>query len=73
MAADASEVRPKLETARKDLLHLGLRNPLTNFRPLKARRIEVVDELPVDVFRLLVVRGEKMFFLPAPDNRRFLG
>ena len=55
----------KLESARKELLDLGLRNPLLNYRLLKARGIEIVDELPGDVYRILVEQGRKMSFLPA--------
>jgi len=41
-------VNPKLtvalEVARRDLLDLGLRNTLLNYRPLRAKGVEVVDE-----------------------------
>lgn len=55
----------KLEAARRELLDLSLRNPLLNYRPLKSRGLEVVQELPSQVFRLLVREGKAMSFLPA--------
>ncbi|MGV3505262.1 MAG: DUF3320 domain-containing protein [Adhaeribacter sp.] len=55
----------KLEAARRELLDLSLRNPLLNYRPLKSRGLEVVQELPTQVFRLLVREGKAMSFLPA--------
>ena len=40
-------VATRLEAARKELLDLGLRNPLLNYRLLRSRGLEVVDELQV--------------------------
>jgi hypothetical protein len=54
-----------LETARRDLLDLGLRNPLLNYRTLRARGADVVREDPVEVFRILVREEKRMTFLPA--------
>ena len=62
-------IRSELETARRDLLNLGLRNnPLLNYRLLRARRLEVVDELPAQVYRILVDEGTGMSFLPASET-----
>jgi very-short-patch-repair endonuclease len=58
----------KLEAARKELLDLGLRNPLLNYRPLRSRGLEVVDELPSEIFRLLVREGKSMTFLPSKED-----
>ncbi len=35
-----------IEAGREELLDLGLRNPLLNHRPSRARGIEISDELP---------------------------
>jgi uncharacterized protein DUF4011 len=43
-----------LEIARRDLLDLGLRNNLLNYRSLRAKGVEVIDEMPAEIFRLLV-------------------
>ena len=61
-------VATRLETARRELLDLGLRNPLLNYRLLRSRGLEVVDELPAEVFRTLVQDGRTMSFLPALED-----
>ena len=43
---------PKLEASRKELLDLELRNPLLNYRTLKTRGEEIMDELSSEVIRL---------------------
>ena len=61
-------VATRLEAARRELLDLGLRNPLLNYRLLRSRGLEVVDELPAEVFRILVQEGRTMSFLPAMED-----
>jgi len=63
-----SRIHIELERSRADLLDLSLRNTLLNFRKLKTKGIEVVDELPSEVFRLLVGEGRIMSFLAAPEE-----
>ena len=58
-------LRSALETARRDLLDLGLRNPLLNYRTLRAKGLEVVDEDASKVFKILVQDEKRMTFLPA--------
>jgi very-short-patch-repair endonuclease len=58
----------KLDEARKELLDLGLRNPLISYARSKARGASVVDELPAEIFRILLVEGKPMYFDPAPDG-----
>ncbi|MCB0032534.1 MAG: DUF3320 domain-containing protein [Anaerolineales bacterium] len=53
----------KLESARKELLDLGLRNPLLNYRTLRARGLEITDERPTDLYPLLVQKNTPMAFL----------
>ena len=68
-SGDASVIRSGLETARRDLLDLGLRsNPLLNYRLLRARGLEVVDELPAQVHHVLVNQGRAMSFLPVSEE-----
>ncbi|HLA63454.1 MAG TPA: DUF3320 domain-containing protein [Rhodothermales bacterium] len=62
-----SSIRDGLEAARQELLDLGLRNPLLNYRTLRARGLDVVDEAPAEVYRVLVTDGRPMGFLPAPE------
>ncbi len=61
-------LRTKLDASRKDLLDLGMRNALLNFRPSKARGVEVVDELSAEVFRVLLQNGKSMTFVPAREE-----
>ena len=56
-----------LERSRRELLDLGLRNPLLNHRR-RAKQVPVVDELSAEVFRILVTEGRSMTFLPAPEE-----
>ena len=64
----AGVIRDGLEAARRDLLDLGMRNPLLNYRLLRTRGLEVVDELPDQVYRILADEGKTMSFLPASDE-----
>ncbi len=57
-----------LNDVRKELLDLGLRNPLLNYRLLKSRGLEVVDEKPAEIYRILVAEGKRFSFLPADDD-----
>jgi very-short-patch-repair endonuclease/flagellar biosynthesis GTPase FlhF len=61
-------ISKKLNMARQELLDLGLRNPLINYRTLKARGLEIVDERPVDIFRILVTDKKKMTFLEISEK-----
>jgi hypothetical protein len=45
-----------------------LRNPLPNYRPSKARGVEVVDELPTEIFRILVDERKAMTFKAGPED-----
>jgi very-short-patch-repair endonuclease len=74
-------IETQLENAKRELLDVGLRNPLLNYRthsqskdglsrkPLP-RRIEVVEELSKEVLRLLVTDGRKLTFLPKPESEK---
>ncbi|AHJ99695.1 DUF3320 domain-containing protein [Hymenobacter swuensis] len=63
----ASTLTVRLEASRQELLDLGLRNPLLNFRPSKARGVEVVGEQSAAVWELLVRKGRAMVFAPVPE------
>ena len=62
-----NSIQRKLDTERDELLDLSLRNPLINYRLFKARGVEVVDESPPNVYRILVQEGKAMSFLPKPE------
>jgi hypothetical protein len=57
------DLRPILEEVRKDLLDLGLRNPLLNYRLLKSRGLETAGTSASDVFQSLVTEGHELEFL----------
>lgn len=61
------DVQRKLEISRRELLDFGLRNPLISHRTTAARGVDVTDERPVEVFRILVREGKRMSFNPVPD------
>lgn len=62
------EVLYRLEVSRKELLDLGLRNPLINYRK-RAKQVNVVDELTREIYRLLVTDGRKMSFKALPEAK----
>ena len=68
MANSQSKISSAIETSREELLDLGLRNPLLNYRSSRARGVEVVDELPAEVFRILVREGRPMSFEAVPES-----
>ncbi|PIQ19725.1 MAG: DNA helicase, partial [Cytophagales bacterium CG18_big_fil_WC_8_21_14_2_50_42_9] len=68
MSVPEHPIAAKLEAARRELLDLSLRNPLLNYRPLKSRGVEVVNELPAEIFRILVKEGKAMSFLPIDSK-----
>jgi len=59
---DAS-IAKRLDVARKELLELGLRNTLLNYRLTKARGAEVNGAKAEEVFQWLVRDGRKLSFL----------
>jgi hypothetical protein len=68
MTNSRTNISSLIENSRKELLDLGLRNPLLNYRSSRARGIEVVDELPVEVFRILVRERRPVSFKAAPER-----
>ena len=68
MAESNDSIQSQLEVSRKELLDLGLRNRLLNYRLLKTRGLEVVDERPSELLRILVEEGRTMSFLPGQND-----
>src|SRR5687768_2502129 len=58
----------KLETARKQLLDLGLRNPLLNYKIPAGKGLRIIEEKSSAVFKVLVSDGKAMSFVGQPDN-----
>ena len=63
-----ANIERDLEAARQRLLDLSMRNRLLNYRPSRARTVQIVDELPEEIYRILVLDGRKMDFLPKKDE-----
>ena len=63
-----SNISKKLESSRKELLDLGLRNSLLNYRVSKSRSVDITGESSAEIFRLMVSENKIMSFLPAPEK-----
>ncbi|MGH7801035.1 MAG: DUF3320 domain-containing protein [Thermodesulfobacteriota bacterium] len=63
-----NNIERQLEEARQNLLDLTMRNRLLNFRPTKARTLRVTDEIPKEVYDILVLKEKSMEFLPKPET-----
>jgi len=64
---DTAPLAARLEASRQELLDLGLRNPLLNFRLLRAQGVGVVHEASVPTYEALVRQGKTLYFQAAPD------
>lgn len=64
VSVDGHRIASQLENARKDLLDLTLRNPLLNYRTLKAKGAEILHSSTCDVFRNLVLEKRSYAFAP---------
>ena len=62
----STEALSRLELSRKDLLDLGLRNPLINHRQ-RAKQIKIINERSRELYRILVTEGRKMSFAVFPE------
>ena len=60
------DIDRQLQAARQRLLDLTMRNRLLNFRPTKRKTIQVVDEIPREVFDILVLQEKMLTFRAAP-------
>ncbi len=61
------ETIERLDRSRRELLDLGLRNPLINHRR-RAKQVPIVDERSAEIFRILVVDERSMTFDPVPEE-----
>ncbi|MCL5958756.1 MAG: DUF3320 domain-containing protein [Chloroflexi bacterium] len=59
-------IEKQLEAARQRLLDLSPRNRLLNFKPTKSSTIQVVEELPAEIYEILVLREKSMRFRGKP-------
>lgn len=61
------DVAKRLAGSRKDLLEIGLRNTMVNFRP-GAKSLAVIDERSEEVLKILCRQKKEMSFASAPDK-----
>ena len=61
-------ILPKLEASRKELLDLGMRNPLLNYKTPKARGLKIVQEKSSAIYDILVKQNKAMTFLGRPGK-----
>lgn len=64
---DFAVMSERLDGDRESLLDLSTRNPMLNYRTLKARGVEVSNQDPQQVYDALVVEGRSMSFFPSPS------
>ncbi len=57
-------VERQLRKTRERLLDLTFRNRLLSFRETKTGTLRVIDEIPAEIFDLMVLQGRTMSFLP---------
>ena len=62
---DRVPIARQLTQSRKELLDLTLRNSLLNFRPSKTRGLKIIDEVPREVFKILLRDRRAMSFRPS--------
>ncbi|QNK60986.1 DUF3320 domain-containing protein [Pedobacter sp. PAMC26386] len=61
-------ILPKLEASRKELLDLGMRNTLLNYKTPKARGLRIVQEKSSSIYEILVKQNKAMTFLGRPGK-----
>lgn len=61
-------INQKLQSSRKELLDIGLRNNMLNFRKT-AKTLMVVDERSEDVFNILYRQDKAMTFAPMARKK----
>lgn len=60
-------VEQELEISRKRLLDLTMRNRLLNHKPSKSKTLRIIDEIPAEIYDLLVINERQMEFKPRPS------
>lgn len=63
-----ADILSQIEASRKELLDLSFRNPLLNFRPSRARGVEMAGESAEQVFDVLVNKRQPMSFLAGSEE-----
>lgn len=64
-------IQSRLAASRKELLDLGLRNPLLNYKLTKGKGVHIVDEKASAVYDILVRQQKAMTFLALKEGQLF--
>ncbi|URC14831.1 DUF3320 domain-containing protein [Flavobacterium sp. B183] len=64
----SESILPKLEASRKELLDLGLRNTLLNYKTSKVKGLQIVQEQSSSIYDILVRQNKAMTFLGRPGK-----
>ncbi|MGF7082835.1 DUF3320 domain-containing protein [Mucilaginibacter sp. UYCu711] len=64
-------IQSRLESSRKELLDLGLRNPLLNYKLTKGKGVHIADEQSEAVYDILVRQQKSMTFLALKEGSLF--
>ena len=67
----SAQVERELIQARELLLDLSLRNRLLNYRPTRRTSVPIIDELPDQVWQILVSQGKSMSFLAQEEHEQW--
>jgi very-short-patch-repair endonuclease len=65
---DKKILEQKIEAWKNKLIDLSRRNRLLNFKPTKVTTIEVVDELPSEIYKSMVVENNSFHFISNDEN-----
>jgi superfamily I DNA and/or RNA helicase len=64
-------IQSRLASSRKELLDLGLRNPLLNYKLTKGKGVHIVDEKAEAIYDILVRQQKAMTFLALKEGQLF--
>jgi superfamily I DNA and/or RNA helicase/very-short-patch-repair endonuclease len=69
---DKKILEKKIEAWKNKLIDLSRRNRLLNFRTTKVTTLKIIDELPSEVFKSMVVENNSFHFLPKEEDTKEL-
>ncbi len=61
-------IEDRIKRWKDKLIDLTKRNRLINFRPTKVTTIKVVDEIPSEIFKIIIINNNTMEFLPIEEE-----
>ena len=64
------DVQSRLKLWCKKLIDLTSRNPLVKFSERSQNVLKIIDEKPIEIYRLLVEENNQLGFLPKDFNTR---